>query len=83
MLEIVANYVLDTSLVFEYEYSGEPPKKSNRYFETRVEFGKLLPRRPSLDSLCKKRFVVKYGRASIINSKDVGMMMMILIARRS
>ncbi|KAJ4898828.1 Small RNA degrading nuclease 2 [Raphanus sativus] len=45
--------VLDTSLVFEYEYSGEPPKKSNRYFETRIEFGRLLPRRPSLDSLCK------------------------------
>ncbi|KAL0739526.1 hypothetical protein Bca4012_015736 [Brassica carinata] len=62
--------VLDTSLVFEYEYSGEPPKKSNRYFETRVEFGKLLPRRPSLDSLCKRYWPLCFDKIVGCDSVD-------------
>ncbi|KAL0891614.1 hypothetical protein Bca101_015597 [Brassica carinata] len=45
--------VLDTSLVFKYKYSGEPPENNDRYFETSIEFGRILPRRPSLDFLCE------------------------------
>ncbi|CAH8326234.1 unnamed protein product [Eruca vesicaria subsp. sativa] len=74
--------VLDTSLVFKYEYSCEPPKENNGYFEICIEFESIQPRRPSLDFLCKSILGYEEPRNNCLQKAQATMNLILAVVEK-